>query len=59
MTNINEFIKKENLEKMTQPELMQLWEFILSDFNLLNTEHKIKEILDERNKLGGHKTWEY
>jgi hypothetical protein len=49
MTNINEFIKQDNLEKMSDEELMALWGFILSDHEQIYTVDRIKKILDKRN----------
>jgi hypothetical protein len=46
--SLDEFLSEENLEKMTKDELMKLWEFILSDFDRLNVEYKIRKILDLR-----------
>jgi len=47
--SLEDFLKQENLENMSNDELMKLWGFILSDFERLNVEYKIKKILDERN----------
>lgn len=50
MTDINEFLKQENLEKMSNEELMKLWGFILSDHEQIYTIDRVKKILDSRNK---------
>lgn len=56
MTNINEFLKQENLEKMTNQELMELWGFILSDHVQAYTVDRIKEVINN-NKLKVKRQW--
>lgn len=46
MTSFTEFITQENLEKMSEQELMNLWSFLLSDHNVLYLVDRIKERLD-------------
>lgn len=50
MTNINDFINQENLEKMTNKELMELWGFLISDHNIIYLIDRIKYILNTRNE---------
>jgi gluconate kinase len=49
MTNINNFIKQDNLEKMNNIELMELWGFLLSDHNRIYLIDRIQKILDDRS----------
>lgn len=49
MTNIYDFIKQENLEKMTYEELMKLWGFLISDHEQIYLIDNIKSILTKKN----------
>jgi hypothetical protein len=49
MINISDFIKQDNLEKMTNEELMKLWGFLISDHDVIYLVDRIKNIINKRS----------